>query len=561
MPKSVDSAAVEPVLQTFAQLGLSAALVAKLTARSITTPTPIQAGIIPHALLGGDLLAQARTGSGKTLAFLLPLVERIMAKEIQRVWVVCPTRELAQQTAREAETLLGPGRCAVLVGGVPSFPQIRDLRKGPVIVVGTPGRMCDHLSQGNLKPDAEIVVLDEADQMLDMGFSEDLERLVKDLGQSVARWLFSATFPRNVQDAVNRWLDKPREVRLDQHASTNHVTQKFVCAKPGAEMAALSRLLHILEPQRALVFVRTREDVDRTVRTIAADNIEAAGISGDLSQEARERVLERFRTGRLAVLVGTDVAARGIDVPGVSHVFNLGLPMNAQLYTHRIGRTARAGAEGEAWTVIGPYDRSRFQRMTSIAKCRPEEVPLPAASAIIDAKRQRLAKRVQDTLGEKVTLPASFAPLVKEYGADVVLASLIHRLIPDAPIEKTPDRSAAPARQANGPAGKGRFDNGPKSTGSNRGSGDARPVLGRDGTVSLFIGLGIDDGINPGTLVALLCHQRGLQASDIGRIRFFAHNCLVGVSPGVVDGILAHPLHHRGVPVAVRLDHGGREKH
>lgn len=244
-----DAAAPET---SFADLGLPEALVASLAKRGITVPTPIQAGVIPAALEGGDILAQARTGSGKTMAFLLPLAARVAAGEIHRVWVVCPTRELAQQVAREAATIIGEGRTAVLVGGVPPWPQVNDLRRNPALVVGTPGRMCDHLAQGTLKPDAEIVILDEADQMMDMGFSEDLERLVKDLGEAVARWLFSATFPPQVQAAVERWLDEPTEIRLDTAAASSHVPQKFVVARRGEEITALARLLHILEPARAL---------------------------------------------------------------------------------------------------------------------------------------------------------------------------------------------------------------------------------------------------------------------------------------------------------------------
>ncbi len=536
------------VTQTFADLGLPDHLVKALAARGIITPTPIQAAVIPYALSEGDVLAQARTGSGKTMAFLLPLAARIAAGEIRRAWIVCPTRELAQQAAREVETIIGAGKCAILVGGVPPYPQIKDLRRGVPLVIGTPGRMCDHLAQGNLKPDAEIVVLDEADQMMDMGFSEDLERLVKDLGQSVARWLFSATFPHHVQLAVDRWLDKPREVRLDTKAASSHVRQKFVVAKRGEETIALARLLHILEPDRSLVFVRTRDDVERTVRAICAEGMEAAGISGELAQDARERVLARFRAGKLAVLVGTDVAARGIDVPGVTHVFNLGLPMSAEAYNHRVGRTARAGADGEAWTVIGAYDRPKFSRMAFAAKCKPEESPLPTGATIVEAKRERLAKRVQDSLGEKLSLPKSFKALVAEFSAEAVLAAVVHRLIPDAPVERTPDR-VAPQRQYN--------DAPPRSGGSSGYSGGGERTSGGGEAVPLFIGIGLDDDIAPGTVVALLCHQRNLQGSDVGKIRMFARHTLVSVAPDVVERIMQAPLHHRGRPVPVRLDRMG----
>ena len=528
---------------SFGNLGLPPHLVAALAARGISSPTPIQAAVIPLALGGGDILAQARTGSGKTLAFLLPLCSRIAAKEIERVWIVCPTRELAQQAAREAETVIGAGKTAVLVGGVPPYPQIKDLRRGVPLVIGTPGRMCDHLAQGNLVPDAEIVVLDEADQMMDMGFSEDLERLVKDLGEGVARWLFSATFPRQVQDAVDRWLDKPREVRLDTKSGASHVPQKFVVAKRGEEVQALARLLHILEPTRALVFVRTREDVERIVRAIADEGMEAAGISGELAQDARERVLARFRSGKLAVLVGTDVAARGIDVPGVTHVFNFGLPMSAEAYTHRVGRTARAGADGEAWTLIGPYDRAKFSRMAFTAKCKPEEVPLPTASKIVEAKRERLAKRVQESLGEKLTLPASFKALVAEFTAEAVLAAIVHRLVPDAPKEL--DRPVPSAR--------------PPVTG--RPQSSARPYAGNGGGEggtpgSVFIGMGEEDGIQPGTLVALLTHQRQIQSSTIGKIRVFPRHTIMQLSPEAAEQVLAHPLTYRGRNVLVRADRG-----
>jgi ATP-dependent RNA helicase DeaD len=516
--------------KTFAELGLPAALAAALAAREIVNPTPVQAAVIPLALGEGDILAQARTGSGKTLAFLLPLTARIAAGEIHRAWIVCPTRELAQQCAREAATVLGEGKTAVLVGGVPAYPQVADLRRGVPLVIGTPGRMCDHLTRGALKADAEIVVLDEADQMLDLGFADDLERLVKDLGESCARWLFSATFPPQMQAAVGRWLDKPREVRCDTGGASTHVRQFYTVAPRNGSIGALARLLHALEPGRAMVFVRTREDVEGAVRAINGEGIEAAGISGELAQDARERVLARFREGKLAVLVGTDVAARGIDVPGVSHVFNLGLPTGVESYTHRIGRTARAGADGEAWTVIQAPERARFMRMSGAARCKVTEAPLPTGAAIVEARRERLAKRVQETLGvEGIKLPPAFAALVKEHTAEIVLAALVRRLVPDS----MPERAPEPARGG--------------SAGYAPPSGEVAP---------LFIGLGMIDGVNPGTLVALLCHQCGLSGSDLGKIKMFERHSLVEVAASGLKAVLDHPLHHRGRAVPVRLDRG-----
>ncbi len=512
----------------FPSLGLDDGLCGRLAKRDIVTPTPVQAAVIPLALEGGDLLAQARTGSGKTLAFLLPLAARIDAGQISRAWIVCPTRELAQQVAREAGALLGAGAAAVLVGGTPPGPQIRDLRRGVPFVVGTPGRMCDLLGQGHLQPDADILVLDEADQMLDLGFREELEHLVHDLGPEVARWCFSATFPPPVRTAINAWLEQPRRVHLDVDAGSSHVPQRYVVVDRQQAHGALARLLHLLDPARSLVFVRTREDVELAVRAIAADGIEAAGISGDLAQEARERVLARFRSGHLPVLVGTDVAARGIDVPGITHVFNLGLPMGAEAYTHRIGRTARAGAEGEAWTLISRGERTRFLRMVERARCRVDESPLPTAAALVAARRQRLGHRVVESLGEGLDLPAPFDALCDEHGAPAVLAALVHRLIPDAPPEpKAPRKSPPP------PRAKGRQDRGQQ-------------------WVRLRLGFGFHDGAGPGPIVALLCRCSQVSAQDIGRIRCASRHSIIEVSPPAAAIIIRARLSYRGRPLDIR---------
>jgi ATP-dependent RNA helicase DeaD len=511
---------------TFAALGLPEALATALAGRGISVPTPVQAKVIPLALGAGDILAQARTGSGKTLAFLLPLAARIAAGEIHRAWVVCPTRELAQQVAREAEVVLGAQRTALLVGGAPPWPQVQDLRRDLPLVVGTPGRMVDHLGRGALKPDAEIVVLDEADQMLDLGFADELETLVRDLGESCARWLFSATFPPPVHAAVGRWLEDPRLVKLDGGAPSTHVRQRYVVAPRNGELAALGRLLHALEPARAMVFVRTRDEVEGAVRAIAAEGLEAAGISGELTQEARDRVLGRFREGKLAVLVGTDVAARGIDVPGVTHVFNLGLPTGAESYSHRIGRTARAGADGEAWTVVPAMLRSKFLRMASAGGSRPEEAPLPTGASIVAARRERLAGRVKESLGEKLALPPAFAELVKEHGAEAVLAAMVHRLVPDAPPERAPE----PVRPRGAAGGA---------------------------MVGVFLGIGSADQVNPGNVVAMLCHQCGLSNAQLGKIRLWERHTVVEVPPEVLRQVLSRPLHHRGRPIQAREDRRG----
>jgi ATP-dependent RNA helicase DeaD len=529
---------------TFADLGLPADLLAHLSSRNIATPTPVQAAVIPLALDGlggeaegaerggGDLLAQARTGSGKTLAFLLPLAAAVRAHECRRAWVVCPTRELAQQVSREAALVLGERAVATLIGGAPFGPQARELSGNPPLVVGTPGRMRDHRDRGTLAADAEVLVLDEADQMLDMGFREELDALVKDLGSSVARWLFSATFPPAVADAVARWLDKPREVRLDVRQASSHVPQKFVTTHRGGEVAALVRLLQVLEPARALAFTRTRVAVEETVQAIALAGIEAAGISGDLTQDARERVLSRFRDGKLPVLVATDVAARGLDVQGVSHVFNLGLPVGSASYGHRVGRTARAGAEGEAWSIITASERGRLLRMAASVGSQPQFATVPTAGEIVAARRRRLAVRVEESLGEGLALPAEFAALAAANGAEAVLAALVHRLVPDAPVEQRPPPRPATHQRPTG------------------------------ATVDLFLGVGEDDGATPGTVVAIVCRGAGIDGSRLGRLRLFPRHTLLSVVEDVAERVLGAALHYRGRRIPVRPDqHGPRRRH
>ena len=504
---------------TFADLGLPEAQVAALEARGIKDPTPVQAAVIPLALTDGDILAQARTGSGKTLAFLLPLATRLAAGELGRAWVVCPTRELAQQAAREADLVLGAGRTAILVGGAPAGPQLKALRAGPALVVGTPGRMIDHLHHGALTPDAGILVLDEADQMLDLGFRDELEELVKDLGEGVARWCFSATFGPAVQEVVSRWLKSPRVVRLDTQVGASHIPQKYVTVPRGQEQAALNRLIAALSPTRALVFVRTRDGVETAVQGLNSAGIEAAGISGELAQDARERVLARFRAGSPSILVGTDVAARGLDVKDISHVFNLGLPGTSETYTHRVGRTGRAGASGEAWSVIAHNEKSRFLMTASRAKCRPEAASVPTPAEIVGVRRAQLATRLSETLGEGFELPAQFKELVDAHGAPKVLAALVHRLVPDSlpePAAPTGDRNA----------------------------------------VSLFVGLGSEDGLVQATLISGLCKAAGIDFGELGRIKLLPRHSLISCSQTAAQALTTHPIHYHGRRVPVRLDQG-----
>src|ERR1035437_2133251 len=436
----------------FSKLPVPEALARHIAEHGITTPTPVQAAVISKMIpeVGqireGDLLAQARTGSGKTLAYLIPLAGALDAGTITRAWIVCPTRELAQQVAREVAWLLGESCVATLVGGAPFGPQLRELRGQPPIVVGTPGRLADHLRQESLETEADVLILDEADRMLDLGFREELDQIVASAGDDSARWFFSAPYEGRVQDAGGEWLRDPLQIRLDEGRGSSHVPTRYVIAPYARREEALSRLVDLLEPHRAIVFVRTRVEVEQVVQGLSRHGLHAEGLSGDLAQVARDRALSRFREGRVSLLVATDVAARGLDVPGISHVFMLGLPDDPSSFVHRLGRTARAGAEGEAWTVVAPSERGRFLSLSRQAETKPELRQVPTGRELTDHRRGRLAQRVAESLGEPLDLPESFKPLVEEHGAESVLAAIIHRLVPEPLPEEPKPRPPRPDR-------------------------------------------------------------------------------------------------------------------
>jgi len=525
----------------FDKLPIPPSLAAHVAERGITNPTPVQEAVINKMvpelgqLLEGDLLAQARTGSGKTLAFLLPVAGALDSGTISRAWIVCPTRELAQQVAREAAWLLGEACVATLVGGAPFGPQLRELRGQPPIIVGTPGRLADHLRQTTLEEGCDVLILDEADRMLDLGFKEELDQVVGAAGDDSARWFFSATYEGRVQAAAGDWLRTPTQIRLDAGKGSSHVPQSYVIAPYARREEALGRLIDMLEPTRAIVFVRTRVEVEQVVQGLLRHSVHAEGLSGDLAQVARERALARFREGRVTILVATDVAARGLDVPGITHVFNLGLPDDLSNFIHRVGRTARAGAEGEAWSVLAPQERGRFLSISRQSEYKPEQRQVPTSRELTDKRRERLAQRVNESLGEALELPESFKPLIEEHGAEAVLAALVHRLVPEPPPEE-PKRAPRPE-----------YNN-------DRASGDrpARPARrGREG-VWLAFGLGAEDGMEIRNLIPFICRAADIPSSELGRIEMLPRLSLVETTPEAAELLLKLKLKWQRRPVRIR---------
>jgi ATP-dependent RNA helicase RhlE len=400
-------------LTQFSDLGLQAGLLSTLKAEGYAEPTPIQAQAIPPVMDGHDLLGVAQTGTGKTAAFALPILHRLAADKRRpnrracRVLVLSPTRELAQQIADSFRTYGARTgvTVAVFVGGVKYGAQIRSLAPGVDVLVATPGRLIDHLGQGTVRLDeVETFVLDEADQMLDLGFLEPIKKIVARLPKPRQNLFFSATMPPAIAALAGDILRAPKEVRITPQATTaERVAQRVLHVEAEHKRDLLLELLAPREVSRAIVFTRTKRGADRVAKFLDAAGVDAAAIHGDKTQGQRERALAAFKAGQVKALVATDIAARGIDVDAVSHVFNFELPNVPEAYVHRIGRTARAGAEGMAITLCDRTERGllkdieKLTRMSIPAEDRRQDRSNPIGQgkpeAVRDAKKSRRRNR------------------------------------------------------------------------------------------------------------------------------------------------------------------------
>ena len=383
----------------FTDLGLSKPLLDALAAKNYSTPTPIQAQAIPTVLTGRDLLGIAQTGTGKTAAFMLPSLDRLaeprvhpIAKRV-RMLVLAPTRELASQIAEHARTYSRHSNLSVdaIFGGTPPMKSVRAVARGLDVLVATPGRLLDLVDQRAIDLSRlEILVLDEADQMLDLGFIHALKRIVGLVPKSRQTLFFSATMPKAIRQLADAYLTNPAEVAVRPAATTaERIAQTVTHVNQAEKAALLTLLIQENEIERALVFSRTKHGADKVVRQLAAAGIDSAAIHGNKSQPQRERAIAAFKTGQTRILVATDIAARGIDIPGVSHVFNFDLPDVPEQYVHRIGRTARAGAEGSAIAFCAPDERMNLRDIERLTRLNLEVAPLPegfvAAAAALKA--------------------------------------------------------------------------------------------------------------------------------------------------------------------------------
>lgn len=368
----------------FESLGVGGTLRRALKDVDYIQPTPIQSQAIPQLLRGKDLLGIAQTGTGKTAAFALPLLQRLDEEDAParprrpRALVLAPTRELALQIHEELTTLgrYTNLRHAFIIGGVNQNPQIKGLAQGIDVLVATPGRLLDLAAQKHVSlSEVSVLVLDEADRLLDMGFVRDVKRIVAQTPKTRQSLLFSATMPKEVAMLARDLLKDP--VRVDvspKQVTVKEIDQRVVMVDNGDKQRMLEHLLRDDDVSRAIVFTRTKHGANKVARKLEGAGIGAEAIHGNKSQNARQRALRNFKNGDAWVLVATDIAARGIDIDAVSHVFNYELPHEPESYVHRIGRTARAGATGAAWSLVDPSERGRLRAVERLIKLSPTEV-------------------------------------------------------------------------------------------------------------------------------------------------------------------------------------------
>lgn len=435
----------------FGELGLSKNLLRAIQKSGYEEATPIQEQTIPLVLAGQDVIGQAQTGTGKTAAFGLPLLEHVDLDNpaIQAI-IISPTRELAIQTQEELFRL---GRdkhvkVQVVYGGADIRRQIKALKQHPQILVGTPGRLRDHLNRQTVQLDhVQTLVLDEADEMLNMGFLDDIEAIIKETPATRQTLLFSATMPPAIKKIGVQFMQDPQTVKIAaKELTTDLVDQYYIRAKDYEKFDIMTRLIDVQDPDLTIVFGRTKRRVDELSRGLLARGYNAAGIHGDLTQERRTKIMKRFKAGELDILVATDVAARGLDISGVTHVYNYDIPSDPDSYVHRIGRTGRAGHHGVSLTFVTPNEMDYLHEIEKLTKVRMLPLKPPTeeeafrgqvASAVND-----IQTLIQDPTTEKYQEAA--AQLLEDHPAVELVAALLNDLTKDSaeqvPVKITPER-------------------------------------------------------------------------------------------------------------------------
>ncbi|MFC7430377.1 MULTISPECIES: DEAD/DEAH box helicase [unclassified Agrococcus] len=565
MTDTAPAEATDAERSTFADLGLPPAILQALADVGYETPSSIQAATIPTLLQGRDIIGLAQTGTGKTAAFALPVLAGVdvASKHVQAL-VLTPTRELAVQVCEAFERYaahLGGVHVLPIYGGQAYGVQLSALRRGVHVVVGTPGRIMDHLDKGTLDLSRLThVVLDEADEMLRMGFAEDVDQILASTPEDKQVALFSATMPRQIRAISQQHLRDPEEISVQGGAKTSaSIRQRAILVSYQQKLEALTRVLEVEPFDGAIVFVRTRSETETVAERLRARGYTAAAISGDVAQAQRERTIEQLRDGSLDVLVATDVAARGLDVERISHVVNYDLPIDTESYVHRIGRTGRAGRTGDAISFVTPRERRMLGAIERTTGGTVEEIPMPSAGEVNASRLSKFDDAISAALGETARIDR-FRDIVAHYvehhdvpHVDVAAALAV---VAQGPVpmllDEQDDVASRPPKRA-----RDRDDARAPHEGDDR--GPRRERRSPSDATTYRLAVGSRNRVEPRQIVGALANEGGLGRDDFGRIQIRFDFTLVEL-PQLSDDQLGRLAETRilGKPIDIRPDTGGR---
>ncbi|KAA0977820.1 DEAD/DEAH box helicase [Paeniglutamicibacter gangotriensis] len=516
----------------FTDLGLDGRVLAAVSDLGYEKPSPIQAATIPALLEGRDVVGVAQTGTGKTAAFALPALSKMAeladlngtARKTQ-VLVLAPTRELALQVAEAFTSYakhMGDFTVLPVYGGSPYGPQLAGLRRGAQVVVGTPGRVIDHINKGSLDlSDLQYVVLDEADEMLRMGFAEEVAKILEATPEEKQVVLFSATMPSAIRRISKQYLRNPQEISVKSNTTTEpNIRQRYVQVMGAHKLDAVTRILESEKFDGVIAFVRTKMATEDLADKLKSRGFTAAAINGDIPQQQRERTIENLRDGKIDILVATDVAARGLDVERVSHVINFDIPHDTESYVHRIGRTGRAGRTGDAILFMTPREKYLLRAIEKATRQTVELMHLPSVDAVNDKRLAKFADKIGETISSQdLTV---FRGLVEKFSAEheeidevEIAAALAHMAQGGRPLlmQDMPTPPAKQARMAKG--GKDGFGS----------RGPSRALT--EGNATYRIAVGRRQRVMPGSIVGALANEGGLTSAQIGGIDIRADHTLV----------------------------------
>ncbi|MCD9007088.1 DEAD/DEAH box helicase [Luteimonas sp. XNQY3] len=552
----------------FTDLALPETLLRALTAVGYESPSPIQAATIPPLLEGRDLLGQAQTGTGKTAAFALPVLARIdPAQRKPQALVLAPTRELAIQVAEAFQKYAAfmPGfHVLPIYGGQGYAQQLSALKRGVQVIVGTPGRVIDHLERGSLDlSELRALVLDEADEMLRMGFIDDVEAVLKKTPETRQVALFSATMPSQIKRIAQTYLKHPVEIAIKATTTTAaNIRQRYWMVSGVNKLDALTRILEAEPFDAMIIFARTKLATEELAQKLSARGLSAAAINGDLDQKQRERAIQNLKDGRLDVLVATDVAARGLDVDRISHVLNYDIPYDTESYVHRIGRTGRAGRSGEAILFVAPRERGMLGAIERATRQKIEQMQLPSVETVNEARVSKFLEKITTALGSSEL--GMFRELIERYEREHnVPAAEIAAALAKVVQGETP-LLLEPPRKPEKPAFEREFVERPGGREASRSAREPRepraprPDTGpRDpdvGMETFRIEVGYVHGVQPGNIVGAIANEADLESKFIGRIDIRDDYSLVDLPEGMPRELLEHLKKVRvgGQPIRIR---------